>query len=267
MAGEWIKVRTNLWDDTRVNQLIELTDTQEATVIGGLYWLWATADEHSEDGILPGMSLSGIDRKTGIKGFGNAMVTVGWISANGDGVTILRFDEHNGASAKSRAQTAKRVSSHKANAKVTHSPLPVHDCTVTSALPREDKIREEVKANTPIPPEGGGKPRKRASSISFMDYITECKAESRQPIPEGDYVFLYADGAGIPRDFLRLQWLEFKDRYGEPGAKKYKAWPTVFSKSVRGNWFKLWYADRATGVFGLTTTGIQAQQTHKEKHD
>ncbi len=260
MAGEWIKVRTNLWDDTRVNQLVELTDTQEATVIGGLYWIWATADEHSEDGTLPGMSLSGIDRKTGIKGFANAMVTVGWISANDDGVTIIRFDEHNGASAKSRAQTAKRVATHKANGKVTQGPLPEHDLTVSSALPREDKRREEVKATTPIPPPGTVEQieKKERAAISLKTYMAECKAQGAKPIPDEDPVFDYANDVGVTNEILALHWSEFRARYTLEGAKRYKAWRVVFGKSVRGNWFKLWYFDQA-GLCTLTTAGVQAK--------
>lgn len=143
MAGEWIKVRTNLWDDPRIGQLCEMTDQGEAAVIGGLYWLWATADEHSSNGLLHGMTTRTIDRKTGVSGLGNALVAIGWISESADGVTVLRFDEHNGASAKARAQTAKRVANHKGNAKVTGAALPELDKTVSDALPREEKIRED----------------------------------------------------------------------------------------------------------------------------
>jgi hypothetical protein len=148
MAGEWIKVRTNLWDDPRIGQLVELTGQGEAAVIGGLYWLWATADEHSSDGQLHGMTTRTIDRKTGVAGLGQALVTVGWLSDNADGVTVVRFDEHNGESAKTRAQTAKRVAKHKSNAKVTQGALPKTDQTVTGALPREDKRREEEPTST-----------------------------------------------------------------------------------------------------------------------
>lgn len=145
MAGEWIKVRTNLWDDPRIGQLCELTSQGEATVIGGLYWLWATADEHSADGQLHGMTVRTIDRKTGIPGLGQALVTIGWLNDNAEGVTVARFDEHNGASAKTRAQTAKRVANHKSNAKVTQAALPKSDGAVSGALPREDKRREETE--------------------------------------------------------------------------------------------------------------------------
>jgi hypothetical protein len=160
VAGEWIKMRTNLWDDPRVSQLCDLTDQSEAAVIGGLYWIWATADEHSSDGLLAGMTLRAVDRKTGLAGLGNAMVTVGWLIDNGDSVTVTRFNEHNGASAKQRAQTAKRVANHKGNAKVTQQALPKQDSAVTDALPREDKIKEEGQNKTTTdacaPAVGGG---------------------------------------------------------------------------------------------------------------
>ena len=142
MAGDWIKMRGNLWDDPRVSNLCDLTGMTEAAIIGGLYWLWSTGDQHSADGLMPGLTLHSIDRKTGIAGFGSALVTVGWLAEYAEGVQIVHFSEHNGVSAKSRLMTAKRVSSHKANAKVTLTPLPKTDSTVTGALPR-DRDREE----------------------------------------------------------------------------------------------------------------------------
>jgi hypothetical protein len=265
VAGEWIKVRTNLWDDPRIGQLCELTDQGEAAVIGGLYWLWATADEHSADGLLLGMTTRTIDRKTGIQGLGKALVTIGWLKESDDGVTVERFDEHNGASAKQRAQTAKRVSNHKANAKVTHEALPKTDDTVTTALPREDK-KEELK--TPHTPQGGqpgeqDESPKRKAAISLKTFLEECRKAGEQPIPNDDPVFAYADKVKLPHDFLALQWKEFKDRYQAPDAKRYKAWRTVFRKSVQCNWLKLWYI-AGDGSYLLTTAGQQALRNHEE---
>jgi hypothetical protein len=108
MAGDWIKMRSNLWDDPRVSGLCDLTDSTEGHVIGGLYWLWAAADQHSEDGLMTGLTLTAIDRKTGIKGFGQALLSIGWISESDDGIVISRFEEHNGASAKRRSMEAQR---------------------------------------------------------------------------------------------------------------------------------------------------------------
>lgn len=114
MAGDWIKMRGNLWDDPRVSRLVDETDSSEAAVIGSLYWLWATADQHTADGVMPGLTLKGIDRKTGVKGFAQALCDINWLEAQGDGVRIVGFEDHNGASAKSRLDTAKRVAKHRA---------------------------------------------------------------------------------------------------------------------------------------------------------
>jgi hypothetical protein len=72
MAGDWIKMRTNLWDDPRVAGLVDRTDSSEAAVVGALYWLWATADQHSSDGLMPGLTIRTLDRKTGVVGLGAA---------------------------------------------------------------------------------------------------------------------------------------------------------------------------------------------------
>jgi uncharacterized protein YdaU (DUF1376 family) len=134
-----------------------------------------------------------------------------------------------------------------------HIPLPTTHIPITN-----------LKENTPIPPEGGDKRESRKSSIALKTYLAECKASGTQAIPSGHPIFDYAAEAKIPEDFLRLQWLEFRDRYCEDGAKRYRAWPTVFGKSVRGNWFKLWYFDNS-GACALTTTGIQARNTHEAR--
>ena len=116
MAGDWIKMRSNLWDDPRVARIVELTGHSEAEVVGGLYWLWATADQHSTDGVLVGMTLQTIQRKTGLPGNGEldrisfpaALVEVDWIVVEPGGLRIPRFADHNGASAKRRATEAVR---------------------------------------------------------------------------------------------------------------------------------------------------------------
>jgi len=145
MAGDWIKMRGNLWDDPRVASLCDATDSTEAQIIGGLYWLWATADQHSEDGVMPGLTLRAIDRKTGIQGFGAALCGINWLADHPEGVRITRFKEHNGKSAKARATTAKRVATYRAEGSdVTQPPLQERNATVTPPLARErEREREE----------------------------------------------------------------------------------------------------------------------------
>ncbi|NNJ24638.1 hypothetical protein [Alienimonas chondri] len=110
MAGEWIKMRTDLWDDPRVGDLCVELDVSEALVCGGLFRLWALADSHTQDGVLPFRSAAALDRKIGIDGFAAAVQSVGWLEIGESDIRIVRFDEHNGASAKKRAADAKRAS-------------------------------------------------------------------------------------------------------------------------------------------------------------
>lgn len=189
MAGEWIKMRGNLWDDPRVARLCDLTDSTEAAVIGALYWLWASADQHTEDGCMPGLSLRQIDRKTGVPGIGAALCQIGWLVDGPDGVVITRFSEHNGASAKSRSVDAKRKADgrgssgsskdkgqtktgRKADASPKQSaerPESVRVATGQDAdTTRMDpggnsELEKEKSINTPIPPEadasGGSGPQ------------------------------------------------------------------------------------------------------------
>jgi hypothetical protein len=153
MSANWIKMRTNLWDDPRVAKLCDLTEQGEAAVIGGLYWLWAMADAHTANGILPGLTCKAIDRKTGVQGLGDALCEVGWLADHPEGVRIISFEEHNGASAKKRCQTAKRVSNFKTgNAQETHNNEEGNAASVTNALPERylDKIRiENTGTNVP----------------------------------------------------------------------------------------------------------------------
>lgn len=138
MAGDWIKMRTNLWDDPRVSRLCDLTCESEAAVIGALYWLWSAADEHTEEGIMPGLSLAGIDRKTSVKGIGAALVAVGWLAEHPEGVRIVRFKEHNGSSAKRRCSESRRkMSARDADNERTESGSG-EDGLQQSCAPRED---------------------------------------------------------------------------------------------------------------------------------
>lgn len=187
MAGEWIKMRTNLWDDPRVSQLCDLTSTTEAVVVGGLYWLWSTADEHTETGLLPGMSMGAVDRKTGVPRLAQSLVTIGWLKDTPEGVVIERFEEHNGTSAKTRAQTAKRVAKSRGAGDVTDAPLQSNAPTVTSALAREEKRREEGTTTTSAPEPEIDQP----SPSSPQPAAAPADADDVRRCPVGTLVDLY----------------------------------------------------------------------------
>lgn len=165
MAGDWIKMRGNLWDDPRVAKIVDMTDSSEAAVIGALYWLWATADQHTEDGVMPGLTMRSIDRKTGVKGFAEALCAIDWLADHPEGVRIIDFEKHNGSSAKKRCQTAKRVANHTAaNAPKQKPYIPTNADSVSDALARE---REEKEKRDSEAKASGVKPPMTADEIIF----------------------------------------------------------------------------------------------------
>lgn len=244
--------------------MAEMLSIDVDAVFGKAFRVWRWFDQHTEDGNARGVTFSLFDRLVGLTGFAASMEKVGWLIKTEEGITLPNFERHNGQTAKNRANTAVRVAKHKAanaagNGEVTQQELP-------SALPREDKSKS--KRNTPIPPAGAvepeetgaGKPTRRGA-IALQTFLDDCKARGEKPILKDDPVFAYADETGIPDEFLKLHWLEFKERYTMPDSKRYKDWRSVYRKSVRGCWFRLWYL-RSDGTCGLTTQGEQAKRHH-----
>jgi hypothetical protein len=162
---------------------------------------------------------------------------------------------------------------HSSHVTTSHAPVRVTGQDSHGDEPDESWLRQgqgqgqgEDKTNPPIPPVGGlpepvqAKTKKR-NAIALQTFLEECKAKGEKPILKSDPVFAYADETGIPDEFLRLHWLEFKERYSMTGAKRYTDWRAVYRKSVHGCWFKLWFL-RADGTCGLTTQGEQAKRHH-----
>ena len=160
---------------------------------------------------------------------------------------------------------------HSSHVTTGHTPVRVTGPDGHGDIPDESRLRQgqgqgQDKPNPPIPPDGGlpepdpAKTKKR-NAVALQTFLDECKANGEKPILENDSVVGYADDAGIPIEFLRLHWLEFKVRYCDPDAKRYKNWRMVYRKCVRANWFHLWFFD-SSGACMLTTAGEQAKRIH-----
>ena len=138
MAGDWIKMRTNLDTDWRVIEMAGHLGIAELHVVGCLWKLWTWADQHTLDGNAIRVTSVTLDRFTGVTGFADALRKVGWLEGRDNALSFPRFAEHNGQTAKNRAETNKRVARHR-NANtvtdVTQKPLP-------------EKRREEKRINT-----------------------------------------------------------------------------------------------------------------------
>jgi hypothetical protein len=108
MAGDWIKMRVDLWDDPRVIRMVSALKADKATICGALYRLWCLADQYTEDGRLDGYDAAALDEAVKVDGFAEALVKVKWLEIEGDNLIVPRFEEHNGASAKRRSMERNR---------------------------------------------------------------------------------------------------------------------------------------------------------------
>lgn len=161
MAGDWIKMRVDLGTSPKVVRISSALRADRLRVVGGLHAVWCLFDVHSIDGRLDGYTPEALDELIGFPGFAVAMISVGWLESGGDYLCTPRFEEHNGQSAKRRAQEterkreARKVSASDADKKRTREEKRRED---TSSL------RSEVEA-----------PRKRSASsaINRPDEVSE----------------------------------------------------------------------------------------------
>lgn len=144
MAADWIKMRVDLPTHPKVVRMASACKADRLRVIGGLLSAWALFDVHSVDGRLEGYSPEVLDETIGFPGFSHAMISVGWLEFDGSSLWMPRFEEHNGQSAKKRAQDADR----KRIDRKTSAP------EADKKRTREEKNREEEKT-PPNPPAGG----------------------------------------------------------------------------------------------------------------
>ncbi|WP_052239528.1 hypothetical protein [Pseudomonas brassicacearum] len=154
MAGDWIKMRIDLQTHPKVFRMVSALQADRLRIIGGLHVAWSIFDTHSHDGVLVGYTVDAMDAVVGWPGFTQAMIDVEWAALEDDGSLVMpRFDEHNGASAKRRANDSERKRNERKN--------PVRNLSASDAdslRTREEKRREEKKEQDQK--QGAGAPAK-----------------------------------------------------------------------------------------------------------
>lgn len=108
MAGDWVKMRIDLPEDTDVIGMAESLGTTEYAVIGMLHSFWAWAGKNTVDGTLRNVSKKWIDRHIGVNGFSESLEKVNWLIDTGQSIIIPRWDRHNSRAAKERALDGER---------------------------------------------------------------------------------------------------------------------------------------------------------------
>lgn len=178
MAGEWLKFEKATPDKPEVFAIAASLSIDPDAVVGKLIRVWSWFDTHTVDGNGRGVTPPLLDRIAGVTGFVTAMASVGWIEVTDCGVSLPNFDRHTGETAKGRALGAKRAAEHrvKSNAKS-------NGASVTPALPREEKRREEIhqeqkpKKEQGASPNGSRLPADWALPIEWMTWAVSERPE------------------------------------------------------------------------------------------
>ncbi len=153
MAGEWIKMRSDLSDDPAVFRIAGQLKLDKFSVIGRLHAFWAWADKHAVGGVVDGATTLFIDDIVRCDGFADALAAVGWLSVGEDSIEIPSHDRHNGNSAKERAMKNARQARWR-QGKGADVDGEASTRPSTDASTREEKRREEKKEQKALVPSG-----------------------------------------------------------------------------------------------------------------
>lgn len=206
MAGDWIKMRSNLRRHPKVVRIASALNADRLRVVGGLHAVWCLFDEHSEDGQLSGYTPSAVDEEIGWPGFTQALIGVGWVDWDGnDGLSLPEFDTHNGASAKRRAQEADRKRAERGAAKEQAQEV----CKSSASDADKKRTREEKR-------------REESSSLR-----SEEKQRASRPPSLGED-FLVAQG--VPSQAAK-DWLKVRKSHRAPLTES--AWEGIVSEASK----------------------------------
>lgn len=136
MAGDWLKFETATLDKPEVWAIAQDLNIDPDAVIGKLLRVWSWFDQQSTIGNAPSVTKALLDRCAGVTGFCDSVIKAGWMVDDGEFISLPNFERHNGTTAKTRAQTGKRVKNHRSK-----DDEPCNAPSVTKALP--EKRREE----------------------------------------------------------------------------------------------------------------------------
>lgn len=227
MAGEWLKLEACTPEKSEVLAITARMGWDDADLtVGKLFRIWRWFDQQTTDGNACGVTTALLDRIVGVTGFCEAVHSVGWLCITETGISLPNFERHNGNTAKSRALTAKRVANHKANAKGNAQG---NGETVSDALPREEKKREEIPT-TDVVGESAPKPRpaRKCPDSFFVNGPMREWAATNAPLVDleaatatfRDHTFKTAmtDWAGAWRNWMRREQQYTTDRQ-RPGAR------------------------------------------------
>lgn len=121
VAGDWIKFEVATSDKPEVWAIADSLGIDPDAVVGKLLRVWSWFDQHTTDGNALRVTKVLLDRLVGITGFCDCLIECAWMKEDASHISLPNFDKHNGETAKTRIDAAKRQAKSRANKNVTKS--------------------------------------------------------------------------------------------------------------------------------------------------
>lgn len=142
--------------------------------------IWEWADDETEDGSVTNVTLVSFfrhaDSVTGLRAFGEAFASVGWIVEDVNSVRFPNWDTYNGTSAKKRLKAARRAAKSRIKRDIRHAD------SVTKASPTEHNrtVKENLSTDSLCRDKLG---EQKSGSVRVTDGV---KRKPRKPNPVWD---------------------------------------------------------------------------------
>lgn len=260
MAGDWIKMRTDLYRDPKIcvmadllmdaeselsrfvnhNKRRDMTVTRNVTrcaCVGALLSVWGVlrhrGKREDDDLVCVGVTLAVIDDISDIPGFGDVMQRVGWADQREDGITLPRFfSEYN-----ADPQDAQKSKAAERQARYRQKSVAQQGVTrdVTGDVTRDVTVTDRIEKNR--------EEKNTASAVLVVADATEPKPKRKQFVPPTvEEVRAYCQERGNQIDPER-----FVDTYASQGWKKANGVAVVDWKGCVRTWEKNDAERRGTG--------------------
>lgn len=223
MAGEWIKVESITPDKPEVVRLARLLNIDRDLVLGKLVRLWAWFDRNSVDGIVDGVVSTDVDDIVRLPGFMAALRVVGWgdFDDTKERVWLPKFEEHNGETAKKRAQKNRRQARWRAGSPDESNEKDQSQNVDAGASTRASTREEKSRGKKNIPSSGDSKTEDAIRQVP-MHAAWEPSVRMQQQLL----------GAGLPTFMLneilpgfRLYWIDRREvRSAREWNATFRAW-------------------------------------------
>lgn len=113
MAGDWIKMREDLYEDPAVLFIAQRLQTRPEHVVGYCHKFWCWVSRQCRDGIVTGVPILSLGSVLGMPGFAELLCEVGWLEYDDSVpempvIRIPKFERHLSQGAKARALAAEK---------------------------------------------------------------------------------------------------------------------------------------------------------------